>query len=115
MGDNGIDPVIKEIKEKLISFVHPERIILFGSYARGNHSARSDIDILVITRSRIALSHREFITGLFHDYPLKIDLLFYTQEELNEEQEKKYSFIRSALKNGITIHYDSIVQNNNIR
>lgn len=32
----------------LVEACHPERIILFGSYARGTQDERSDIDIMVV-------------------------------------------------------------------
>ena len=39
---------IPEITRRIIETSHPERIILFGSYARGNFNADSDLDLLVI-------------------------------------------------------------------
>ncbi|HLG31038.1 MAG TPA: nucleotidyltransferase domain-containing protein, partial [Candidatus Brocadiales bacterium] len=43
------DDLLKKISEQLISEFHPQRIILFGSQARGTADERSDVDILVIT------------------------------------------------------------------
>jgi uncharacterized protein len=37
---------------KLADVFHPERIILFGSQARGDANDRSDVDLLVITDIR---------------------------------------------------------------
>ena len=39
---------IHEMVTRIIERFHPDKIILFGSYARGNASPDSDIDILVV-------------------------------------------------------------------
>jgi len=39
---------IPEITRRIIETSHPEKIILFGSYARGNFGRDSDLDLLVI-------------------------------------------------------------------
>jgi predicted nucleotidyltransferase len=36
------------IKETIVQNVHPEKVILFGSYANGNPNDDSDLDLLVI-------------------------------------------------------------------
>ena len=33
---------------RIVDHVHPRRIILFGSYARGNPDVDSDVDLLVV-------------------------------------------------------------------
>ena len=43
------ETVMKAVK-RLVDQFRPERIILFGSQARGTADARSDVDLLVITR-----------------------------------------------------------------
>ena len=39
---------IQDVADSIARDFHPERIILFGSYARGNPTADSDVDLLVI-------------------------------------------------------------------
>ncbi len=39
---------LPEITRRIISTSYPEQVILFGSYARGDHHPDSDIDLLVI-------------------------------------------------------------------
>jgi predicted nucleotidyltransferase len=43
-------PFIDEIISIIISSVDPERIVLFGSYARGDQTEKSDIDLLIIKK-----------------------------------------------------------------
>ena len=50
--------IINEAVRRIVDKFHPERIILFGSYARGTADDKSDIDLLVIcplTKKRIKL------------------------------------------------------------
>ncbi len=42
------DSTIKSITRRLVKRFHPERIILFGSQARGTADEHSDVDILVV-------------------------------------------------------------------
>ena len=39
---------VKEITKAIINTVKPAKVILFGSYARGNAGTDSDLDFLVI-------------------------------------------------------------------
>lgn len=44
------DETLNEVKQRLVDGFHPDKIILFGSQARGTADDRSDVDILVICR-----------------------------------------------------------------
>jgi len=41
-------PFLDQIVEIIVSVVAPDKVILFGSYARGDNRKDSDIDILVL-------------------------------------------------------------------
>ena len=43
-------PIIEKIVNLIVPLVEPDKIILFGSYARGDNTERSDIDIMVLKR-----------------------------------------------------------------
>lgn len=40
--------LIDYVVEKIVSAIQPEKIILFGSYARGDFSRDSDLDLFII-------------------------------------------------------------------
>jgi predicted nucleotidyltransferase len=50
-------PYIDQIISIIVSHVSPDQIILFGSYARGDYSGKSDIDLL-ITKKNMENSHK---------------------------------------------------------
>ena len=55
--------VIEQIVNFITSKISPESIILFGSYARGDNNAKSDIDILIVIKN---LENERKITSLLY-------------------------------------------------
>ena len=49
MGNN--IPYIDKILSIVVSLASPDQIILFGSYARGDNTQKSDIDLLIIKKN----------------------------------------------------------------
>ena len=43
-------PYIDKIISIIVSLASPDQIILFGSYARGDYTEKSDIDLLIIIK-----------------------------------------------------------------
>jgi len=98
---------IEKIKEIIVNEYHPEKIILFGSYARGDQTADSDIDLLVLSdreknipRTRRGLSVLKKL-GVIHR---AIDIMFYTSEEFQKYQSVPQSINATILREGVVIH-----------
>ena len=84
---------------------HPEvsRVLLFGSFARGDFSARSDMDLLIILKSS-ALSPRDRIAEFLKDctgYPT--DVFPLTEQEIRERLQELDPFWTRAMKEGIDV------------
>ncbi len=88
---------------------HPEKVILFGSYAWGQPTEDSDIDLYVVTqddfmpstwrqRRDIVRSISDRILDLRMRYP--IDLLVHTKPMHREFVERKSSFARQVMSRG---------------
>ncbi len=82
----------------------PERIILFGSQARGNADRYSDLDIVIIKET-----DERFLDRLETVYELvqprfAMDVLVYTPQEFTEMQERGSSFVEMVLKEGIVVY-----------
>jgi predicted nucleotidyltransferase len=56
-------PFIDKIVLLIVSLASPDQIILFGSYARGDNTERSDIDLLIVKRN---LENSNEITDLLY-------------------------------------------------
>lgn len=95
--------IIEKIVEKIKKQYQPEKIILFGSYAWGNPTRDSDLDMLIIKDTRESSAERWLkIRNIIYEENLKIpfDLLVYTPEELKNSIEKGNSFIKQILTKG---------------
>ncbi len=96
---------IDEISMKIVKNINPEKIILFGSYAKGNYSEDSDLDLIIVKQSDLPKHKRGIeIRRLFYGFLIPMDLKIYTPEEFENELKNKYSFLNSAIKDSKTIY-----------
>ena len=67
---------------RLVERLQPERIILFGSYVRGEAREDSDVDLLVVAETDLPLRKR-FMTvrPLLVDFPAAFDVFWKTPGE----------------------------------
>jgi len=92
---------INEVIDRIVKNINPEKIILFGSYAQGNPSEDSDLDLLIVKEMRIPRYKRtrevkKHLRGL----KIPIDVIVYTRKEIKEWEETKTAFISQAIKQG---------------
>jgi len=79
----------------------PEKIILFGSYAKGEADVESDLDFVVIKKTEKRFLERLIEVAKFIDNDLgKVDVFVYTPNEFNDMVERKNPFIEEVLKRG---------------
>ncbi len=99
------DEVIQEIKNRIVSAVHPEKIILFGSYAYGIPTKDSDLDLLVIMPSDEPMHKRVLqIRKLLRDFRVPKDIIVYTPQEVEKWKNVTNAFITSIIKKGKVIY-----------
>ncbi len=82
-----------------------QEIILFGSYAAGQPSYFSDLDLLVVLSKddRPPIDRTPEFLFLFRDSPLPVDVFVFTREEIEKRTTAKDPFILRALREGIRI------------
>jgi predicted nucleotidyltransferase len=95
-----IDDVVRQIVEKF----HPQKIILFGSYARGNPRPESDVDLLVVMETKLKPVRQEIEICTNLDYEFGLDLLVYTPKMLAERIALGDSFLREIVRDGEVVH-----------
>jgi uncharacterized protein len=100
------DPVMQWLNTAVAQIkaaLDPEKIILFGSWARGTASRRSDIDLLIIWETATPpLDRIGIVLTLLKDAPRSIDAIVYTPSELR--QRANAPFIRRILQEGMILY-----------
>jgi predicted nucleotidyltransferase len=89
---------------KALQSYHPQRIILFGSVARGEADADSDLDMLVVKDTTEPFVHR--LEAMAELCPLGVhaDILVYTPHELRQMIDDGNPFILTALREGKIVY-----------
>ena len=93
--------LVEETIDLIVSEFHPERIIIFGSVARGSATDTSDLDILVVMDSDLKPTRRarEIYTAT-SDIDLAMDIIVLTPEEFEENRDDPYSFTSEIVRTG---------------
>lgn len=97
--------ICKELCRRIVELTHPAKIILFGSYAAGDASTESDIDILVI-KEGVTSKRRESVAiwKVLRDIPLAKDILVATPDEFDFYRHEAGSVMRTAAEKGIVLY-----------
>lgn len=97
---------IERLKQEIVSTFmpfNPEKIILFGSLARGTWDEASDIDLIIVYQTTKSFMDRLKDLYLSWNIPKAVDILAYTPEEfarlLNES-----SFVEDAVRDGEVLY-----------
>lgn len=99
------DPVAMKMVERICKAIEPDRIILFGSRARGEGKPDSDFDLLIVAPSdeprwrRTAPFYR-LLAGL----GVPKDILWWTPDEIAEWRNVKSHFINAVLREGKVLY-----------
>lgn len=94
---------IRTFARQVADRFHPEKIILFGSYAYGVPTRDSDVDILVVmpTRSQIEQAVR---IRLAFTAPFPMDLIVRTPDRLRQQLAEGSSFLREVVSRGKVLY-----------
>ena len=91
-----IDQVVEQIVEKF----KPQKIILFGSYARGNPHLESDVDLLVVMDAQLREVQQSLEIYCHLNVMFGPDLIVQTPKRLQERLDIGYWFLRDVVKEG---------------
>ena len=101
--------LISQMTRRIVETVSPERIILFGSYAKGNVKPDSDIDLMVIESAPFGpnRSRRKEMTRLWmalRDFAFPKDILVYSRDEWERWQGAQNHIISRASHEGRVVY-----------
>jgi uncharacterized protein len=100
------DPAALEtLVRRIVEVARPDRIVLFGSAARGEMGADSDLDVLVVKsgvehRRRLAQDIYMNLSGV----GVGVDLIVLTPEDLEAQRDSVGSIVGPALDEGRVIY-----------
>ena len=99
-----LDPYLRVIVER----IHPEKIILFGSYAYGTPTEHSDFDLLVVRRDALSEGESNLeIRKLFWEVPGRrppFTILTKTPEQLAERLSAHSPFYEEIVGRGVELY-----------
>lgn len=96
---------IRSITKQLIEKYGPEKIILFGSAARGDKGPDSDADFLIIKKQTPYYgSERIMEVSSIIERNIPVDFLIYRPEEFEKRLEMGDPFLKAILKEGRVLY-----------
>jgi predicted nucleotidyltransferase len=92
---------IPKLTQSIVSNFAPERVILFGSYARGEAEADSDVDLLVIMPLR-GVSRNQQTAAIYQQCHLgfPVDIVVRTPKEFEQGQQRRDWFLQEIAREG---------------
>ena len=103
--EGALDPrILDNIIRRVVEIAAPERIILFGSAARGEMGRHRDVDLLVVKRN----VHRRRLAGdiyeNLHGVGAPVDVVVVTPEDIERYGDSHALIIKPALREGRVVY-----------
>lgn len=100
-----IEAAIDEMVRRIVEEFDPERIVLFGSHARGDAGPDSDVDLLVVMPVKGSKRDMEIEVGVaLHDIRIPKDIIVASPQEIESYGDIAGTIIRPALREGRTLY-----------
>jgi predicted nucleotidyltransferase len=82
----------------------PEKIYLFGSWARGEGDSLSDVDLVIIKKTDAPFFDRLKDAGRFLPKNVSVDILVYTPDEFGKMQSSGNAFAQMIAEEGQLVY-----------
>ncbi len=100
-----IDELINSATRLLVEEAQPERIILFGSYARGDFTRDSDLDLLVIVPVvEDGIEEMARLRLVLREVSMALDVVVYSRDEVKERRHLRGTMLYHALHEGRVLY-----------
>ena len=100
---------VEAVVQRLIAVARPRKIILFGSYVRGQTHQDSDLDVLVVTDDSVQDPHTESVRlrRSLHDIDMPMDILAIPVSEYERLRHRWDLIYCEATENGRVVYEGS--------
>jgi predicted nucleotidyltransferase len=99
------EETLQEIIRRVVEVAHPERIILFGSAARGEMDSNSDVDLLVIKSGQF--DYGRLVGDIYmnlHGVGQAVDIVLATPEQMEKYRDVHCLIVKPALREGREVY-----------
>jgi uncharacterized protein len=102
------EQTIQEAIRRLVAAAQPRKIILFGSYARGDARERSDLDFMVIERE-VPERHKEMLRlhDVLRSLHIPVDVLVVSEENFDYWADTPNTVYFEANEEGIVCYEEA--------
>lgn len=104
----GFPPVSRTLPKaikRIVSELKPEKIILFGSYAYGNPTPDSDVDLLVIMDTKASYKERYLaVARLLRPRSFPVDIIVKTPKEIEKALKTNSFFTKEIYTKGVVLY-----------
>ena len=98
------EQVIKSMTERIVSTCKPEKVILFGSRARGEARPDSDIDLFIVTDTPNTRETAKLIDTLLWNRKTPLDIIVSTPENVEERMMAGDFFVTEIMSSGRVLY-----------
>jgi predicted nucleotidyltransferase len=103
--EESIQDKIDKMVHRIVKKFKPEKIILFGSYARGAFTRDSDVDLLMIMPVSGSKREKRIEIGVaLHDIRIPKDIIVATPDEVERRKNLVGTIIRPAIEEGKVLY-----------
>ncbi len=103
--DEPVSKTLPAAVRRIAEALHPEKIILFGSYAYGDPTPDSDVDLLVVMKTRASSAERSWaVSRLLIPRPFPVDILVRTPQEIRQALGTNDFFIEEIVSQGKVLY-----------
>jgi predicted nucleotidyltransferase len=97
---------IQRMVRRIVAQFHPERVILFGSQARGEAGPDSDVDLLVVMPVKVSRRRQKQvdIRVALHDIPVPKDIIVTSPEDFAWRKEVVGTIEHPAAREGKVLY-----------
>ena len=99
------EDLLSEMVGVLVHEIDPERVYVFGSYARGQVTPDSDVDLLIVERhpfgpNRSRWNELKRIRRILSGFRVAKDILVYSRDEIARWQDSQNHIISRCCREG---------------
>ena len=96
---------IRDFATKIVTTFHPQKVILFGSYADGDPTEDSDVDLLVVMDHDKVLNVEQAVEiQLAATAPFPMDLIVRRPDEIRDRMAMNDSFLVHLFRSGKVLY-----------